>query len=395
MIDGGVKVWGFWGLILSILTASCSINSNINAIASNRPYDLATKPIRSEAIAFTQEGETTLYMRINRAQLLYTRETTTSPFTAEISITIDTLVVTKNDTLKTESPQWFDLKMEFPRVSNKGYFICDLEDLNRNVGERIRVIERDYLVWDVERNKAIDPSNVEIGTTLMIHSPGVSNWEVYRAIAPQNLPAAPFSNSRNPLDTVIARPFAYSDGSWVVTDGCQLFYDNKTNISFVINGRRADFPKSINVDDLIESTRYIATRDEYSRLLSAEHPKLALDQFWLKCGDSADKSRKLLEIYYDRVEEANTFFSGIQEGWKTDRGMVHIVLGVPDKVRSDGWREVWFYGDEGSPNCVIFVFDKRDNRLDDNVYVLQRDGLYRNTWERVVTSWRNGRIQGD
>ena len=147
-------------------------------------------------------------------------------------------------------------------------------------------------------------------------------------------PSPPFTRSKNPLDTVIARPLAFSDGSWVVTDGCQLFFDSKTNKSFVINGRRPDFPKSINIEDLLESTRYIATRDEYSRLLSADHPKLALDQFWLNCGETPDNSRKLIDIYYDRVEEANTFFSGIQEGWRTDRGMVHIVMGVPDKVRS-------------------------------------------------------------
>lgn len=383
------------GLVFSMLLASCGINSNINAIASNRPYDLSTQPIRSETIAFTQDGETTLYLSINREQLLYTRESTTSPFTAELSVTIDTLIFTQIDTLKTDSPQWFDMKLNFPRVSTKGYFTCELEDLNRNVGERMVVLERDYLVWDIERNRAIDPSNVEIGATLMIHSPGVSNWEVYHSHAPLTLPSPPFTRSKNPLDTVIARPLAFSDGSWVVTDGCQLFFDSKTNKSFVINGRRPDFPKSINIEDLLESTRYIATRDEYSRLLSADHPKLALDQFWLNCGETPDNSRKLIDIYYDRVEEANTFFSGIQEGWRTDRGMVHIVMGVPDKVRSDGWREIWFYGDEGSPTCVIFVFDKRDNRLDDNVYILQRDGVYRNTWDRAVTSWRNGRIQGD
>ena len=107
------------------------------------------------------------------------------------------------------------------------------------------------------------------------------------------------------------------------------------------------------------------------------------------------KHSRLIEIYYDRVEEANTFFSGLQEGWRTDRGMIHIVMGVPDKVRDDRWREIWFYGEEGSPNCVIMVFDKRENRLDDNVFVLQRDGSYRNIWDRVVTSWRNGQIQGD
>ena len=142
------------------------------------------------------------------------------------------------------------------------------------------------------------------------------------------MPAPPFSGSRNPLDTVRARPFDHCDGKWTVVDGCQFLYNPETNRNLIINGRTADFPKSINVVDLINSTRYIATRDEYEKLQTAEHPKLALDEFWLKCGGNENKAKRLISTYYDRVEEANTFFSGMQEGWRTDRGMVHIVMGV-------------------------------------------------------------------
>lgn len=382
-------------VVLTVVVAGCSYNSGMNIIASNRPYELSSKPLKINATAFSQNGITNLYMRVNRQQLLYTRETPTSPFTAEVRVKVDTVILGKIDTLETDSEQWFDLALEFPKPNSKGFFYCEFEDLNRNVSERIIVEDRPYLVWDVDKDLAIDPTNVEVGTKLMIHSPGVTGWEVYIANAPKVLPSPPFSRSKNPLDTVVARPFAVSDDEWEVVDGCQFFYNSKTDRSFVINGRRSDFPKSINVKDLLECTRYIATREEYSKIMKSEHPKLALDQFWLNCGSTPDKTRRLIEIYYDRVEEANTFFSGLQEGWRTDRGMIHIVMGVPDKIRDDRWREIWFYGEEGSPNCVIMVFDKRENRLDDNVFVLQRDGSYRNIWDRVVTSWRNGQIQGD
>ena len=375
--------------------SSCSINSGLNNVVSNRPYELGAKPLRAEATAFTQQGSTTLYLRINREQLLYTRDTPSSPFNSEFSITLDTLSFHANDTLETDSPQWIDLELNFTMAFSGEFIAVDIEDLNRNVSERLYVEQKEYLVWDVDLNKSVDPSSVEIGTTLMIHSPGVDSWEVYKAHPPKSLPAPPFSACKNPLDTVVARPFAISDGIWVVTDGCQFFFNNKTQRSFVINGRGADFPKSINVEDLLECTRYIATRDEYSKMIKAQHPKLALDQFWLKCGGSVDKSRKLIEIYFDRVEEANTFFSGMQEGWRTDRGMVHIVMGVPDKIRTNRWSEVWIYGEEDTPNCLIYVFDHRNHSLDDNIFILDRKVMYRNTWDRVVTSWRNGRIHGD
>ena len=82
----------------------------------------------------------------------------------------------------------------------------------------------------------------------------------------------------------------------------------------------------------------------------------------------------------------------MQEGWRTDRGMVHIVMGVPDMIRRFSWREVWIYGDEGTSNCIIYIFNKRSHDLDDNIFILDRNIAYRGSWDRMVTAWRNGRI---
>ena len=141
-----------------------------------------------------------------------------------------------------------------------------------------------------------------------------------------------------------------------------------------------------------ECTRYIATRDEYNRLLNSAHPKLALDQFGLTVRHS-DKARNLIRIYYDRVEEANTFFSGLQEGWRTDRGMVHIVMGILTELGAMGGVRFGFM--EEKPNSITFVFNRRSHDLDGNIFILERNHMYRTSWDRMVTSWRNGRIHGD
>ena len=39
------------------------------------------------------------------------------------------------------------------------------------------------------------------------------------------------------MDTVNARPFSISDGSWTVQPGCQFFYNSATNKTFIIHGR--------------------------------------------------------------------------------------------------------------------------------------------------------------
>ena len=96
-------------VVLTLVVSGCSYNSGMNIIASNRPYELSSKPLKVNATAFSQNGITSLYMRMNRQQLLYTRETPTSPFTAEVRVKVDTVILGKIDTLETDSEQWFHL----------------------------------------------------------------------------------------------------------------------------------------------------------------------------------------------------------------------------------------------------------------------------------------------
>jgi hypothetical protein len=39
-----------------------------------------------------------------------------------------------------------------------------------------------------------------------------------------------------------------------------------------------------------------------------------------------------MEEYYRRVAFANRSFTTFRDGWKTDRGMVYIILGPPDEI---------------------------------------------------------------
>lgn len=386
-------------LLLTLFLSACSSTSSISIVSNNRPYELGSKPFHLESYTYVSNNETTLYLRINRDDLLYTRETADSPFISNFSVSIGEETHIKSDTLKTESPQWLNINFPVSSPTDKSYIIFEFADLNRKVSEKLYSEKRDYIIHiqedSSENTRVANPHNIEIGTKVDIESDGVQSWEVYLAEVPKKLPAPPFLGSRSPMDTVKARPFSISDGTWTVQPGCHFFYNSATNKTFIIHGRRSEFPKCINVEDLLECTRYIATRDEYNRLLNSAHPKLALDQFWLDCAGTPDKARNLIRIYYDRVEEANTFFSGLQEGWRTDRGMVHIVMGIPDRVRRDGWREVWLYGEEGNPNSITFVFNRRSHDLDRNIFILERNHMYRTSWDRMVTSWRNGRIHGD
>ena len=55
--------------------------------------------------------------------------------------------------------------------------------------------------------------------------------------------------------------------------------------------------------------------------------------FWKKKDPTPGSERnEIFEEYYRRVNYANEAFSHYVEGWRTDRGMVFIILGPPNNV---------------------------------------------------------------
>jgi GWxTD domain-containing protein len=155
-----------------------------------------------------------------------------------------------------------------------------------------------------------------------------------------------------------------------------------------------DFPEVRSVEDLIEPFRYVLKGSEFKQI--SETPprerKAQLEQFWIDWVGDRDRARKALKAYYERVENANTFFSSHNEGWKTDRGMMYIVFGEPNKVYRDPNKETWIYGEENNPMSLSFDFVKVINPFTDNDYRLIRQDTYKAAYTRSVGAWRDGRV---
>jgi len=83
---------------------------------------------------------------------------------------------------------------------------------------------------------------------------------------------------------------------------------------------------------MIEPLIYLTSQDELAELKSAAKPKAALDDFWIKCGGNVDKARELIRIFYTRVLYSNYYFTSYKDGWRSERGMIYIIYGPPDKV---------------------------------------------------------------
>lgn len=157
------------------------------------------------------------------------------------------------------------------------------------------------------------------------------------------------------------------------------------------------FPEVSTWDELIGPLAYLAERDELERLRAAGSPaetRRRFDAFWGELIGDRRTAAAMLERYYARVEEANRYFTRHKAGWKTDQGMIYIVLGPPLYVESHGDTETWHYSYIEREGADAYVFERlRSPRRSafGPSYVLRRDQAYRQPWREAVQRWRDGR----
>ena len=161
------------------------------------------------------------------------------------------------------------------------------------------------------------------------------------------------------------------------------------------------YPSMRSPDVMIEPLAYLATQDELDTMRFALRQKMALDDFWIKMGGNVDKARELIRIYYMRVLYTNFYFSSYKEGWRSERGMIYIIYGPPDKVYKTPEGENWGYrkpviksswGGRYSvtEDYLFFNFKKDDNLYSDNDYYLSRNETLVTYWDKAIASWRKG-----
>lgn len=148
------------------------------------------------------------------------------------------------------------------------------------------------------------------------------------------------------------------------------------------------FPKVTQHSLMREALRYITSAKEFQQLNSYAVPKVAVDSFWIVNAGRPDLATELIRKYYQRVETANQLYTSFTDGWKTDRGMIFIVMGKPEKVFRSFDQEVWIYGEVDDPQALKFYFNKAANPFTDNDYVLIRNQYYKSIWYQNVQMWR-------
>ena len=165
-----------------------------------------------------------------------------------------------------------------------------------------------------------------------------------------------------------------------------------TGIGVVVTNKR--FPKMTRPTELVRPVMYMSQNQEINELLGTKDPKKSLDRYWLTLmNGNTDLAKRTISVFYNRVEEANRLFTSYKEGWKTDKGMIFIVMGSPDRVQRSKDREVWVYSQRANFSEINFTFNRRPNQFVEDHYELQRYVEYQPIWYPMVEAWRTGAVR--
>ncbi len=365
-----------------------------------------------------------LYFKLDESELLYIRRNQADSFSAMVKIMckvtesydadrlLDTTSILLNFTSITNTKREYTVG-SIPLKIKAGtthLITADIIDLTSKKAE-ITYITADKTSPDCDQNFMLrNPANgyvvfsraVDSATTyaIMYNKPVTKFYVNYYN---RNFPVA-----TPPFSIVEAKPFLYKpDSSFVLTPGTSGvalinlkrvgFYhiqvDSGTHYGMTIYRFEKHYPNVGEAYQMMTPLRYITTNDEFDHITGAKNVKQAIDEFWIStAGNTKERARALIRNYYNRVQDANRYFTSYEEGWKTDRGMVYVVYGPPSTIFRNSNTETWTYGEDKNYMTISFTFVKTNNPFSDNDYALQRQQQYRNLWYNAVDIWREGRV---
>ncbi|MBK9758613.1 MAG: GWxTD domain-containing protein [Flavobacteriales bacterium] len=283
-----------------------------------------------------------------------------------------------------------------------------VRDMNRNSESTVFIPveqgapgQRQGFLPVTEKGIPLFDDRVFAGTQVRVLCEQYANTTLYaeHLETPAKLPAPVFTQTD--IRPVVKVDSTYEvqvgpDGYFTFKAGSSGFdhfrVDTSSMVGFTVFASPGTFPEVDQVSDMVAPLRYITSLQEWDRLSATINKRKEVEKFWIDAAGSRDRAREAIDAYYSRVESANRHFTSYTDGWKTDRGLVHIIFGTPNMIRRTATSETWTYGEESNLMSLTFTFEKRDGPYSNNDMVLRRDGIFKTAWYRNVESWRNGRI---
>ena len=410
-------------LLAVIAFAGCKRNTVTSQGAFQYLYDWESRNLHPEYIVYHhRDDSSTIFFRVFSSELLVTRSKINTPFIIDVQVKAsvmdpagvvrDTLSVSFREA-SIDRPGWLLGSLVVPMSEGSWNLLVEFTDVSRNLTQPTFVScdkkstfsAQNYLLTDNETREPVFNGFMNAGSRARIYSArNMANDSptLSRINAEIKLPPPPFSTNAPEQPGLsgaqLLMPSRQTDGSFMfdVESGLYFFtHDSSKRMGLTIKTGSVYFPKVKDNSSLEWPIRFVMTKAEHEEIMKSNYSKALIDQFWIECGGSKDHARELIRIFYKRVEEANFYFSTYTEGWKTDRGMIHLLFGNPTQVVRSAEGEVWNYGEESQAAILTFSFRKMESPFSSNLFILDREPGYKPYWERMVQSWRSGKIYND
>jgi GWxTD domain-containing protein len=413
----------FWVLIIAAGLCACKRNAIVPTGSYQYLYDLESRDIHPEYVVYHHSNDSsTVYFRVFSGELLYTRTSAANPFLLNLKVkaTISDLNGMAQDTLSLilhegakDKQGWLLGSMTVPMKEGNWNLLMEFTDVSRNLTQPSFILcdksssytAQNYLLTKFESGEPVFGGFVTPGQMVEILSArnAKNNLPWLAKIRSEiKLPPPPFSTNSPELPSLKeaqAVAFTGNDlGAYVFeVDGGLFFltHDADKRAGLTIKTSNTHFPRVKEVSSLEWPIRFITTKTEHEEIVKNSYPKLLIDRFWLECGGSKEHARELIRVFYKRVEEANYYFSTYTEGWRTDRGMIHLLFGNPNQIIRSSQGEVWNYGEDNQAALLSFTFNRVESPFTSNLYILEREPGYKPYWERMVQTWRSGKIYSE
>lgn len=403
-------------LVLGMALASCSRYATLYSYNFEHLYD-PQAPLRIQAKVLEAPGpEYKIWLDIEASKIPYEAPASallerytfvyrvTSHYRSKDEIVADTLVP---DTLRRDVYGHFHLQMTLPAIPNRSEVILVVKALEKNtdrffVKDIPLVVEPGYFpyryaLFDQSGRRPYSGNYFRQSDTIQVRSllPNTPDSLFLSQLAEGYPPALP-AMSVYPTPSKRLR----TEAVYTIKKGALLAFAEpglyflqedtarREGITFLVMPNK--FPRLTQAAELVSPIIYMTTRDERNKLNTSPKPKETLDQFWVEIAGTKDQARRVIRDYYEHVEISNRLFTHYKEGWKTDRGMVFIIFGKPQRVIKDQDSEEWVYERNGNFSEVSFVFVRKPTLYNPDNWELVRLPEYDRIWYGTVDQWRKG-----
>jgi GWxTD domain-containing protein len=409
---------------IAAFLASCSESIPTQSGSFKYLYDYESQPLHPGfQVYHFSDDSTRIYFKVASQELLYTRAGSTSPFEAQVNVHLELFDKSLGKMIDSTSKKFVDIgaarsmyllgKMDVKLPPGDYTLEIEFSDVAKRVSENYIIqidkinsfSSQNFIFKNPITGEVIFTSHASISEPVKIETErnkSLAEIKLLHYAEEIKLPPPPFSFNKPELPEMASATieklsasspgifeFQPQSGIYLISAG-EAFNRGKT-----VAVASPYYPEVKSIEQLKWPLRFITSKTEFDAIVNNTKSKKLIDDFWLECGGSKDRARELIRIYYSRVKEANMFFSSYTEGWRTDRGMIHVIFGNPTKIIHHTDSEIWTYGEDNNPTTIQFLFKRIPHELSDNVFVLNRDPMFKQYWEKMVTAWRNGKIYND